>query len=477
MNEPSVSSVSGNHYDVIVVGSGIASTFFLHGYRRKHPEARVLVLEAGERHQHGDLLRTGRRLVEESPQHFINRTPQKIWHFSRAFGGGTNCWFGSTPRMLPEDFQTRTRFGVGDDWPLSYDELESHYTEAEELMRVAGAGPMPYPMSRPYPLPPHRFSEPDRVLQAAYPDRFFHLPTARSSVSDARAPCCNNGVCSLCPIDAKFTIANGLMSAYEHPHTTVLCGAPVTGLHHSRNTVSGVAFRADGKEQRATADLVVLGANALFNPFLLLRSGLNHPETGVGLCEQIGATAFITLAGMKNFQGSTITTGLGFNDMFGEHRRQRGGFLFHTVNRALNLSLERGRELSLLEVIVAVEDLREPHNRVEVGRDELRPVVRHPAHSQYAQRTVDQLPQLLQEYLSPLPIEKFEMRGLRPTESHIQGTTVMGRDPARSVVDRHSVHHGYRNLVVLGSGTFPTASPANPSLTIAALSLYSAAHV
>jgi len=51
---------------------------------------------------------------------------------------------------------------------------------------------------------------------------------------------------------------------------------------------------------------------------------------------------------------------------------------------------------------------------------------------------------------------------------------VMGNDPESSVVDRHLVHHQVRNLMVLGGSAFPTCSPANPTLTLSALSLWAA---
>lgn len=471
-------TATDDQYEVIIVGSGIASSFFLHGLlRANRVPRRILVLEAGGRYEHAELLRRPRHLLTESPGLFENKNPEKPWPFTRAFGGGSNCWFGSTPRQLPEDFQMRSRFGVGTDWPLSYDDLEPFYAEAEQLLAVSGANPMPYPMSRPYPLPPHRFSEPDELLHRAYPHAFFHLPTARASQAGPRNPCCNNGVCALCPVDAKFTVANGLSAPYEHPAVTLLTGAPVTHLETSGSRISGVAYRQQGRERVARADLVVLGANALFNPFLLLRSGLDHPQTGRGLCEQVGVKAMITLAGLKNLQGSTITTGLGFNDLLAAPRADRGAFLYHTVNRATNLSLKPGRELCQLEVIVAIEDLRQERNRVTAPATGDRPVVTYHGHSDYAQRTVARLPDLLADYLAPLPVENLEISGLRPTESHIQGTTVMGSDPATSVVDGHCLHYTARNLVVLGSGNFPTASPANPSLTIAALALFSAHHL
>jgi choline dehydrogenase-like flavoprotein len=54
---------------------------------------------------------------------------------------------------------------------------------------------------------------------------------------------------------------------------------------------------------------------------------------------------------------------------------------------------------------------------------------------------------------------------------HIMGTTRMGDDKAASVVDKHCRAHDQQNLFILGSSVFPTGSTANPTSTIAALSL------
>jgi choline dehydrogenase-like flavoprotein len=78
--------------------------------------------------------------------------------------------------------------------------------------------------------------------------------------------------------------------------------------------------------------------------------------------------------------------------------------------------------------------------------------------------------------LGALPIERYRI--VQPdapsSECHNLGTTPMGNDPASSVVDRDLIHHRVRNLVVLGGSVFPTISPANPTLTICALSLRAA---
>jgi choline dehydrogenase-like flavoprotein len=60
---------------------------------------------------------------------------------------------------------------------------------------------------------------------------------------------------------------------------------------------------------------------------------------------------------------------------------------------------------------------------------------------------------------------------------HIIGTCRMGDDPKRSVVDKFQRSHDHRNLYLVGSSTFPTGATANPTLTIAALSLRTAQHI
>jgi choline dehydrogenase-like flavoprotein len=98
-------------------------------------------------------------------------------------------------------------------------------------------------------------------------------------------------------------------------------------------------------------------------------------------------------------------------------------------------------------------------------------------YSDYAKRGAEQIPRMIDKLAEALPIERVYSTGLGSTAAHIQGTVVMGNDPATSVVDRHLVHHKYRNLLVLGSSSYPTASPAYPTLTVSALSLWAADHL
>ena len=61
--------------------------------------------------------------------------------------------------------------------------------------------------------------------------------------------------------------------------------------------------------------------------------------------------------------------------------------------------------------------------------------------------------------------------------SHHLGTTRMSADPKGGVVNVNCQVHGVNNLYVAGSSVFPTAGHANPTLTIAAMSLRLADHL
>ncbi|RKZ50493.1 MAG: hypothetical protein DRR08_30250 [Candidatus Parabeggiatoa sp. nov. 2] len=85
---------------------------------------------------------------------------------------------------------------------------------------------------------------------------------------------------------------------------------------------------------------------------------------------------------------------------------------------------------------------------------------------------MDTLPKVLPKVLAPLPIEDLTLLKVNKTDGHIMGTTVMGDEPANAIVDKHLIHHQIRNLMVLGGSVFPTCAPANPTLTISALTLW-----
>jgi choline dehydrogenase-like flavoprotein len=476
-------------FDLILIGTGFASSFFLHRYlQRAGASVRVLVLERGEMLDHRWQVAHRGELERQAAATYETVRSPKPWALRLAFGGCSNCWWACTPRFLPEDFRLQSMYGVGRDWPISYSDLEEYYCDAEEIMAVSGPSDgSPFERSRPYPQPPHRLSDPDRLFKRRFPDAFFQQPAARPTraLESGRPRCCANGVCAACPIDSKFTILNSLLHLYQSdPRVALLTGANVIGLELMNNRVTDVVYEHGGANHLAQGDVVALGANALFNPVLLLRSGLAGPMVGRGLVEQVSTNVLVDLHGVDNFQGSTSITGHGYMLYPGAHRRDRAAALMESWNTPLFrgeplLRDERGRWRQRIRLKFIYEDLPQPDNRIMLAPDRTKVQADYAGPSGYAQRGLDALEASLPRVLEALPVEGY--RVIPPTatstDSHILGTTVMGNDPTTSVVDRCLVHHQVRNLLVLGGSVFPTISPANPTLTISALSLWAADHL
>ncbi len=159
------------HYDVVIVGSGISGSIIAKELSKKGYD--ILILEAGpgkdlnlsgyekyinnfytavskdnnapyKRNPNAPMPRsvdvkkqepgkpnTDSYLVQNGP--FISD-----FTYSRVVGGTTMHFESKTPRMLPEDFNIRTRYGHGLDWPIRYEELMPYYRKAEFEMGVSG---------------------------------------------------------------------------------------------------------------------------------------------------------------------------------------------------------------------------------------------------------------------------------------------------------------------------------------------------
>jgi choline dehydrogenase-like flavoprotein len=471
--------MSQNSYSTIIVGTGFASTFFLMEYLKHAPaNERILVLERGRRLDPAERLK--RRMVRDDYIRFedvvINRTPQKPWLEDISFGGGV-CWTGNTPRMHPSDFRTHSLYGVGVDWPLSYDDLEPYYVVVEDAMGIAGTPNIHYPRSKPYPFPPHRLNAFDELLVQKYADLHMPLPSARSSSIESKRPvCCVSGVCELCPIGSKFQIVRYMSHIYDDPRVTLMLEAEVERVDIEAGKVTGVQYRREGREIHAKADLAVVGAHAIMTPFILLRSGLRDHALGRYLNEQVSPGAQIDLVGVDNYGGGQEVTGLGLMFLDGAFRKDRPGCLIESWNVPW-LRAERGRWRQRAYIKFIFEDIPNFDNFVSISRDDpSKPEISYAKYSDYMKAGLESANRLLEELLSGLPAESYDVIPLEGlgSSTHIQGTTRMGNDPDNSVVDRDLRHHFIRNLVVLGSGTFPTCPAAHPTLTLSALAVRAA---
>ncbi len=61
------------------------------------------------------------------------------WWRARMLGGRTNHWGRISLRFGPDDFRGKSRDGLGDDWPIAYDDLAPYYDRVDELIGVFGS--------------------------------------------------------------------------------------------------------------------------------------------------------------------------------------------------------------------------------------------------------------------------------------------------------------------------------------------------
>src|SRR5215475_11715304 len=140
--------------EVCIVGAGAAGGIIAFELARRGVS--VVVLDSGPRHnfhERGEYVR--RYLRHEDPwktplpnmdRHTVSGvTPFRLEERRvRGVGGSTLHWEGYTLRLHADDFRLRSRYGIADDWPISYDELEPYYARAEHAFGVAGGDDDPW---------------------------------------------------------------------------------------------------------------------------------------------------------------------------------------------------------------------------------------------------------------------------------------------------------------------------------------------
>ena len=61
------------------------------------------------------------------------------WWRARMLGGRTNHWGRISLRFGPADFRRKSLDGLGDDWPITYDDIKPYYDEVDKLIGIFGS--------------------------------------------------------------------------------------------------------------------------------------------------------------------------------------------------------------------------------------------------------------------------------------------------------------------------------------------------
>lgn len=446
-------------------------------------------------------------------------------------GGGTVTYGGSSWRHLPYEFNELTHdktipSGTGmADWPISYEELEPYYTQAEWEMGISGqrvSSPFVAPMTKDYPVPPVPLKSSGALFKTASSKLGLTVVPGPLAIITkpymGRAACVNCGICSGygCQVRARSSSAVTVLPVAEK---TGRCEIRVKSYVReisvdSSGKVTGVVyFDGQKREVRQRAKNVVLSANAGESARLLLMSkSAQFPD---GLANSSGVVGKYVMFGhgssasglfehpLNEYKG--VISGAGIVDyvpsdpkrgFYGGGRMTARGYL-----TPLELGLEglspdaprwgAGYKKALREeanhrmtITNFVTQLPLETNRVDLDpdvKDEWGlPAMRitssaHPDDRKnmefFRQKAIEVLQAAGAKKIWAPPIG--ESRG----GAHNRGTCRMGNDPKTSVVDKYHKAHDVPNLYIVDGSNLVTGGRNHPTMTIQALAYRAAEHI
>jgi choline dehydrogenase-like flavoprotein len=510
--------MSTGKVDAAIVGSGASGSLL--AAKLAQTGKKVLVLEAGPERTASDLYSSqlwARRLKWSGPRvESVGKHPINVV-FGHGWGTGGSalhhyaCWF----RLHPEDFEMRSRFGAGLDWPISYDALGPFYDRIQTEVGVSGDREQEVwrPPGAPYPMPPLKIFAQGRVIARGFQKlglRTAPLPLAINSVEyHGRPPCAYEGWCDAgCPLLALANPLAVYLSQARAAGAEIAHQAYVTRVltNEKGDRATGVEFfDARGERRVEEARLVILASSALQNPRILLNSATPRHSSGLAnasglvgkfMMTHIAGNAFglfkertenyLGVTGgqlvsqenyakdpRKGYLGSSqwlIANALKPNDLLGIANARPDLF-----GGALHKFLAAASQ-HLATMTFVGENLPSRGNQLTLSseKDRFGFPLAHITH----EFSSDDLKCFEAGMRQGKAIMKaagaYEAWSSGSVSMHALGGTIMGKDAASSVVNSYGQTHEVDNLFVAGPGIFPTSGAVNPTFTIHAAALRAA---
>jgi choline dehydrogenase-like flavoprotein len=452
------------------------------------------------------------------------------WWRARMVGGRTNHWGRISLRFGPRDFKGKSSDGLGDDWPITYEDVGPYYDRVDRLIGVFGSKEgLPNAPDSLF-LPPPRPRCYELLVQQAARRLNVTCVSARLSILTrplaGRAACHYCGQCYRgCRTNSNFSstnvlvapaLATGKLSLRTHAMAREITLDPRTGR------ASGVTYidTTDGSEHHVAARVVVLAASACESSRLLLNS--KSPQFPNGLANSSGTVG-------RYLTDTTGTDLSGFIPKMMDHVPHNhdgvGGAHIYMPWWLDNKTLDfpRGYHIEVWGGAGMPEygfmggfhryppgggygkQLKQDYRRYYgayvgfSGRGEMIPndgsyceidpsvvdrwgipVLRfHWKWTDYEHLQVKHMQETFRALIAEMGGEVYSAMPTRQNGYgiatggsiiHELGGTRMGTDPQASVLDGHAQAHDVKNLFVADGGPFVSQADKNPTWTILALS-------
>jgi choline dehydrogenase-like flavoprotein len=215
-----------------------------------------------------------------------------LWWRARMLGGRTNHWGRISLRFGPRDFKRKDHDGLGDNWPISYDDIKPYYDRVDQLIGVFGTNEGLENDPDGYFLPPpkprlHELFIKDAATKSGVrviPGRLSMLTQKIKSTTE-RGACFFCGQCNRnCSIaKADFSSTNVLIyPALKTGNVDVISNAMAREvLTDNEGSATGVSYisKDDKMEYQVMGRVVIVAAGACESARLLLNSkSQKHPN-------------------------------------------------------------------------------------------------------------------------------------------------------------------------------------------------------
>ena len=503
-------------YDVIVIGSGAGGGTLAH--RLAPSGKRILLLERGD-------------WLPREPQNWLaenvfveNRyVSPDTWYYpdGSSFGPEVHYWVGGATkrygaalyRLRAEDFGVlKHRDGLSPSWPISYEDMEPYYTQAEQLYQVHGArgeDPTEPPASAPYPFPAvshepriQRLSD-DLATAGFHP---FHAPCGilldEANMPFSKCVRCDNCDGFPCLVHAKSDAeVIAVRPAIEYPNVTLVTNAEAIRLecNPAGTAVTRVFVNLDGRTESYAGDIVVVSCGAANSAKLLLASSTDrHPQGLANSSDQVGRNFMFhnsqaVLALSKEPNPTIFQKTLGLNDFYftggSDFEFPLGNIQMVGKSQAPMFRGEKPGETRFaptwtlrdiarhaVDFWLSTEDLPRPDNRVTLTKDGDIQISYTATNQEAKDRLYHQLKDMLNELSMHqghlLPHHAY-LKNEIPVAgcAHQAGTVRFGLDPDSSVLNADCRAHELDNLYVVDTSFFPSIGAVNPALTAMANAL------
>jgi choline dehydrogenase-like flavoprotein len=503
------------HYDVIIIGTGAGGGTL--AYKLAPSGKSILLLERGgymPREQ--DNWSTKAVVLDakyQAREQWLDKEDKPFHPGIHYYVGGQTKMYGAAlVRLRKQDFsEIRHHGGVSPAWPISYEDLEPYYTQAEHLYQVHGTrgeDPTDPPASAPY-LWPALDHEPriqqlhDDLSRIGY--RPFHLPVGvqlnAKEMNKSRCIRCEKCDGFPCPVNAKSDSQVVCVDpALEHPNVHLLTHALVDRLETdpTGKSVKNVIVRRTPPSgpvstETFSADIVVVSAGAINSPALLLRSADDKNPQGLANCSGMVGRNYmchnnsVMLAISFTPNPTKFQKTIAINDFyFGDKDFDYPLGHISMVNKFDGDIIRAGAPVGgpdiafdemarhSLDFWLTSEDLPDPDNRILVNNGDIKIQYREnnvEGHKRLTARLKGMLSEIgCENKLLPcfyyfgkkMPIEKV---------AHACGTLKFGHDRRTSVLDVNCKAHDVDNLYAVDASFFVTSAAMNPALTIMANAL------